>query len=63
MLDAHTSDVDGIDTGLNTPQLSYRVTPGTHTVTLYNPQFSIKESITVTVRPGETQTIAKTFRP
>lgn len=53
--------VDGLDTGLNTPQISYRVTPGTHQVTLYNPQFNIRETITIRVGAGETATITKTF--
>lgn len=54
--------VDGLDTGLNTPQISYRVTPGTHQVTLYNPQFNIRETITIRVGAGETATITKTFQ-
>ncbi len=54
--------VDGLDTGLNTPQTSYRVTPGTHQVTLYNPQFNIRETITIRVSAGETATITKTFQ-
>ncbi|MBL9008196.1 MAG: protein kinase [Myxococcales bacterium] len=54
--------VDGLDTGLNTPQTSYRVTPGTHQVTLYNPQFNIRETITIRVGAGETATITKTFQ-
>jgi hypothetical protein len=54
--------VDGLDTGLNTPQTSYRVAAGKHQITLFNPQFSIKETIVVTVAPGETQTITKIFQ-
>jgi len=54
--------VDGIDTGLNTPQTSYRVTAGSHQITLFNPQFNIKETIKVTVAPGEIQTITKIFQ-
>ena len=53
--------VDGVDTGLNTPQTSYRLTPGTHKLTLFNPQFNIKESFTVTLSGGETQTVIKDF--
>jgi hypothetical protein len=54
--------VDGIDTGLNTPQTSYRIPAGKHLITLFNPQFNIKETIVVTVQPGETQTITKIFQ-
>ena len=54
--------VDGLDTGLNTPQTSYRIPAGRHQVTLFNPQFNIKETIVVTVQPGETQTITKVFQ-
>ena len=53
--------LDGVDTGMNTPQLSFRVTPGRHTITLLNPQFNIKESFTVTLSGGETQTVIKDF--
>ena len=48
--------------GLNTPQTSYRVTAGSHQITLFNPQFNIKETIKVTVAPGEIQTITKIFQ-
>jgi len=54
--------VDGLDTGLNTPQTAYRISAGKHQVTLYNPQFNIKETMVVTVQPGETQTITKIFQ-
>jgi hypothetical protein len=54
--------VDGLDTGLNTPQTSYRVAAGKHQITLFNPQFNIKETMVVTVSPGETQTITKIFQ-
>jgi hypothetical protein len=53
--------VDGVDTGLNTPQTSYRLTPGTHKLTLFNPQFNIKETFTITLSAGETQTVIKDF--
>lgn len=53
--------VDGVDTGLNTPQTSYRLTPGTHKLTLFNPQFNIKETFTITLNAGETQTVIKDF--
>ena len=53
--------VDGADTGLNTPQTSYRLTPGTHKLTLFNPQFNIKETFTITLNAGETQTVIKDF--
>lgn len=51
--------VDGVDTGLNTPQTSYRMRAGRHTITLVNPQFGISETFSVSITPGETQTVIK----
>jgi hypothetical protein len=54
--------VDGTDTGLNTPQTSYRLSVGPHRITLSNPQFGINDTINVTVSPGETKTIIKDYQ-
>lgn len=54
--------VDGTDTGLNTPQTSYRLSVGPHRITLSNPQFGINDTINVNVSPGETKTIIKDYQ-
>jgi tRNA A-37 threonylcarbamoyl transferase component Bud32 len=54
--------VDGSDTGLNTPQTSYRLSVGQHRITLSNPQFGINDSFTVVVAPGETKTVIKDYQ-
>jgi hypothetical protein len=53
--------VDGLDSGLNTPQVGYRLSPGSHQITLFNPQFGIRDTFTVNVRAGETQVVSKTY--
>jgi serine/threonine protein kinase len=55
--------VDGKDTGLHTPQTHLKLPAGTHKVTLTNPQFSIKETFSVEIRGGETETVIKDLRP
>ena len=57
-----TISVDGVAVG-NTPQMNLKVSAGTHTITLENPQFGIKQKLTVTVRPGETVTRVVTLKP
>lgn len=54
--------VDGVAVG-NTPLMSLEVAAGTHTITLENPQFGVKEKLTVTVKPGETVTRVVTLKP
>ena len=54
--------VDGVAVG-NTPQMNIKVSAGTHTITLENPQFGVKQKLTVTVRPGETVTRVVTLKP
>jgi hypothetical protein len=55
--------VDGKDTGLTTPQTHLKLSAGNHKVTLTNPQFSIKETFTVEIKGGETETVIKDLRP
>jgi serine/threonine protein kinase len=55
--------VDGKDTGLHTPQTKIKLTPGSHRVTLTNPQFNIKETFSVDIKAGETETVIKDLRP
>jgi len=57
-----TIHVDGVAVG-NTPQMNIKVSAGTHTITLENPQFGVKQKLTVTVRPGETVTRVVTLKP
>jgi len=57
-----TVSVDGVAVG-NTPQMNIKVSAGTHTLTLENPQFGVKQKLTVTVRPGETVTRVVTLKP
>jgi hypothetical protein len=55
--------VDGKDTGLHTPQTHLKLGAGAHRITLTNPQFNIKETFSVDIRPGETETVIKDLRP
>jgi hypothetical protein len=55
--------VDGKDTGLHTPQTHLKLAPGSHRITLTNPQFSIKETFSVDIKAGETETVIKDLRP
>jgi serine/threonine protein kinase len=57
-----TISIDGVPVG-NTPQMNIKVSAGTHTVTLENPQFGVKQKLTVTIRPGETVTRVVTLKP
>ena len=54
--------VDGKDTGLHTPQTQLKLAAGSHKITLSNPQFNIKETFTVEIRAGETETVIKDLR-
>jgi hypothetical protein len=55
--------IDGKDTGETTPQGKMRLSAGRHSVTLTNPQFGVKESFSVEIRAGETETVIKDLRP
>jgi serine/threonine protein kinase len=55
--------IDGKDTGLHTPQTQMKLSAGPHRITLSNPQFNIKETFSVDIKPGETSTVIKDFRP
>ena len=57
-----TISVDGVVVG-NTPQMNIKVSAGSHTITLENPQFGVKQKLSVTVRPGETVTRVVTLKP
>jgi serine/threonine-protein kinase len=54
--------IDGIPAG-STPQMNIKVAAGTHTVTLENPEFGIKQKLTLSVKPGETVTRVLTLKP
>jgi hypothetical protein len=54
--------VDGMDTNLNTPQTAYQMSPGMHQIMLFNPEFGIRETFSVHIIAGETQTVIKDFR-
>ncbi|MCU1277670.1 MAG: serine/threonine protein kinase, partial [bacterium] len=55
--------VDGKETGLHTPQTHLKLGAGSHRITLTNPQFSIKETFSVDIKSGETETVIKDLRP
>jgi hypothetical protein len=53
--------INGSDTGKFTPLRDYEVKSGTVTVTLVNNEYNIREKFTVTVSPGETETVKKDY--
>ncbi len=55
--------VDGKETGLHTPQTHLKLAAGSHRITLTNPQFNIKETFSVDIKSGETETVIKDLRP
>ncbi len=55
--------VDGKDTGLHTPQTHLKLGAGSHRITLTNPQFNIKETFSVDIKSGESETVIKDLRP
>jgi serine/threonine protein kinase len=40
----------------NTPQMNVSLPEGSHRVTLVNPEFSLKKSVTITIKAGQTET-------
>jgi hypothetical protein len=54
--------VDGRLIG-NTPQMNIQLPAGRHTVTLVNSDFNIRQTITVDIRPGQTETRVLTLQP
>ena len=54
--------VDGRLIG-NTPQMNIPLPAGRHTITLVNPEFNIRERVSVTVRAGETETLIRRLTP
>ena len=47
----------------NTPQMNIRLPAGRHTITLVNPDFNIRERVTVTIAPGGTETLIRRLTP
>jgi hypothetical protein len=54
--------VDGQLIG-NTPQMNVPLSAGSHRVTLVNPDFGIRETVTVTIRADEVTTKIVTLTP
>ena len=55
--------IDGKDSGLHTPQTQLKLPAGSHRVQLANPQFGVRETFSVDIKPGATETVVKDFRP
>ncbi len=49
--------IDGKDTGQHTPLIGHELRPGTYSVTLKNENFGLDKTYSVTIEPGETETI------
>jgi eukaryotic-like serine/threonine-protein kinase len=47
--------IDGRPIG-NTPQMNVALPAGNHRVTLVNPEFNLKKNLTITIKPGQTET-------
>jgi HSP20 family molecular chaperone IbpA len=47
--------IDGRAIG-NTPQMNVALPAGNHRVTLVNPEFNLKKNLTITIKPGQTET-------
>ncbi len=47
--------IDGKNTGKKTPQRNLKLSAGRHRITLINNEYGIKESFSVSVKPGQTQ--------
>jgi len=47
--------IDGRAIG-NTPQMNVALPSGNHRVTLVNPEFNLKKNLTITIKPGQTET-------
>jgi HSP20 family molecular chaperone IbpA len=47
--------IDGRSIG-NTPQMNVALPSGNHRVTLVNPEFNLKKTLTITIKPGQTET-------
>jgi serine/threonine-protein kinase len=54
--------VDGRLIG-NTPQMNIPLPAGRHTVRLVNPDFNIQETVPVTIRSGQTETLIRRLTP
>jgi len=55
--------IDGKDTGMHTPQTHIKLSAGSHRVLLANPALGARESFTVEIGAGATETIVKDLRP
>jgi len=53
--------VDGVNTGLSTPQPKIPLPAGKHKITLVNQEFGIKENIGVTIQPDLVEKVMKDF--
>jgi hypothetical protein len=53
--------IDGKDIGMHTPQTHIKLPVGTHRITLSNPQFGVKETFSVEISAGGTETVVKNF--
>jgi hypothetical protein len=51
--------VDGVATGLYTPQPKLPLSAGRHRIVLVNNEFGIRESIVVDIKPDETTRVFK----
>ena len=51
--------IDGRNTGLQTPQREVKLKTGKHKVTLVNNEYNIKETFTITVKPGKNDLVMK----
>jgi hypothetical protein len=55
--------IDGKDTGQRTPQTHIKLSAGSHRITLSNPQFNVRETFTVEISAGGTETVIRDLRP
>ncbi len=55
--------IDGKDTGQRTPQTHIKLSAGSHRILLSNPQFNVRETFTVEIAAGGTETVIKDLRP
>ena len=53
--------IDGSSSGLHTPQREIKLSAGNHRITLVNNEFGIKESFSVSIKPGEPTKMVKDF--
>ncbi len=54
--------IDGRRIG-TTPQMNLSLAAGRHRVTFINPDINVRETVTVTIRAGETETLIRRLTP